>query len=143
MTEIEHPTIRDVFVANVMSDTVQTIPADASAAEAARRLFESGIGSLLVGVDPAPPDGIVTETDFVELVAAARDPVTTTVADCMTSPVVTVSTTTSLAEAAGRIAGEDVKKLPVLAEADSEVAGVITTTDIAKYLPVHEFHPEE
>lgn len=139
----EIPSIRDIFVGSVMSETVQTIPADTSAAEAADRLFESGIGSLLVRNDSAPPDGIITETDFVELAARARDPETTTVGECMSSPVITVSTATSLGEAARRMHEEDIKKLPVVTEAKNRVEGIITTTDIAKYLPVHEFHPEE
>lgn len=143
MTDEEIPTIRDMPVRSAMSETVQSVPADATATEAARHLFDSGIGSLLVGADPAPPDGIITETDFVELAATEQDPAATTVAECMSSPVTTVSATTSLGEAAGRMADEGIKKLPVVDDGTGEVVGVVTTTDIAKYLPVHEFHPEE
>jgi CBS domain-containing protein len=143
MTDDELPSVRDTFVGNVMSETVQTVPADASAAEAAGRLFESDIGSLLVGNGSAPPEGIITETDFVELTARARDPETTTVKRCMSSPVITVSIRTRLAEAARRMNEEKIKKLPVVTEETNRVEGIVTTTDIAKYLPVHEFHPEE
>jgi signal-transduction protein with cAMP-binding, CBS, and nucleotidyltransferase domain len=142
MTGVE-TSIQDVFVSNVMNETIRTVSADAPATDAARRLFEADIGSLLVGADAAPPTGIVTESDFVELVATGRDPATTTVAQCMSSPVVTVSTTRPLAEAAALMADENVKKLPVVAEETDEIAGIITTTDIAKYVPVHEFHPDE
>ncbi len=61
----------------------------------------------------------------------------------MSSPVVTVSTTELLEEAAERMVDENIKKLPVIVEETDDIAGIITTTDIAKYLPVHEFHPEE
>ncbi len=61
--------IQDVFVSNVMEETIETVSADVSATQAARQLFDSDIGSLLVGADSAPPEGIVTESDFVELVA--------------------------------------------------------------------------
>lgn len=143
MSDDEIPSIRDIFIGNVMSETAQTIPADAPAAEAADRLFESGIGSLLVGNGSTPPEGIITETDFVELAARARDPETTTVEECMSSPVITASTETNLEAAARRMSEENIKKLPVVTEEKNRVEGVITTTDIAKYLPVHEFHPEE
>lgn len=135
--------IQDVFVSNVMEETIETVSADASATQAARKLFDSDIGSLLVGADSAPPEGIVTESDFVELVAKEQDPTSTTVDQYMSSPVVTVSTTELLEEAAERMVDENIKKLPVVMEETDNIAGIITTTDIAKYLPVHEFHPKE
>ncbi|WP_295720481.1 CBS domain-containing protein [uncultured Halovibrio sp.] len=85
----------------------------------------------------------VLYTDFVELAARERDPATVTVDDCMSAPVVTVSSTTTLGEAAELMRDENVKKLPVTGADGDGVVGLVTTTDIAKYLPVHEFHPEE
>ena len=135
--------LRDVFVANVMTGSVETITADASAAAAARQLFESDIGSLLVGVESPPPDGIITESDFVELAADGRDPKSTTVAECMSSPVVTVAPDASISEAATKMDEHTVKKLPVVEEQTGTLSGIITTTDMAKYVPVHEFHPDD
>jgi predicted transcriptional regulator len=66
MTDEQILTVRDIPVRNVMSETVREVPAGATATEAARQLFDSGVGSLLVGADPAPPDGIVTETDIAK-----------------------------------------------------------------------------
>lgn len=143
MADEEIPTVRDVCVGNVMTEVVETIPADSTAAAAAERLFESDIGSLLVGADAGPPEGIVTESDFVYLAATERDPTTVTVADCMSSPVITVSTSTTIEDAAELMAEENIKKLPVIEQESGKVAGVITTTDIAKYLPIHEFYPEK
>lgn len=143
MSDAEIPSIRDVRVGNVMTTVVETVAADSTAAEAAKRLFESGIGSLLVGAESGSPDGIITETDFVELAAKARDPATVTVTDCMSTPVTTVRTSSTIGDAAERMAEKSVKKLPVIDDEGRNTVGVVTTTDIAKYLPVHEFHPEE
>ncbi len=134
--------IQDVFVSSVMSQRVESVPPTLPATAAAQRLFDSDIGSLLVDAESGPPAGIVTETDFVELVANERDPATT-VAECMSSPVVTTSPSAKLEAAAEKMADENVKKLPVVQDGPDEIVGIITTTDIAKYLPVHEFHPED
>jgi CBS domain-containing protein len=133
----------DVYVTNVMTTSVATIGTDASAIAAAERLHESDIGSLLVDADPSPPAGIVTESDFVELVATGREPTATTVGECMSAPVVTVAPSASVGAAAETMAEHDVKKLPVLADEGDELLGIVTTTDVATYVPVYEFHPED
>lgn len=133
----------DVFVSNVMTTDVESIDADASASQAARRLTESDIGSLLVGTETPPPAGIITESDFVDLARDERDPASTPVETCMSSPVETIDPTASIETAAGSMSTHDIKKLPVVDTHDDAIVGIITTTDIAKYLPVHEFHPED
>ena len=134
--------LADVFVANVMTEPVETIDPGASAATAARRLIESDIGSVLAGAE-TPPDGILTESDFVRLAAEARDPAATTVEECMSSPVITANPSDSIGDAARTMADRNVKKLPVVEPETERLAGVVTTTDVARYVPVHEFHPEE
>ncbi|WP_379791835.1 cyclic nucleotide-binding/CBS domain-containing protein [Halorubrum rutilum] len=135
--------LADVFVANVMTEPVETIDPGASAATAARRLVESDIGSILAGAESLPPDGILTESDFVALAAEGRDPTTTTVEEWMSSPVITVSPSDSIGAAARTMADRNVKKLPVVEPETAGLVGIVTTTDVARYVPVHEFHPEE
>ncbi|SDJ62387.1 CBS domain-containing protein [Halovenus aranensis] len=142
MTGREIPSVRDVYVGNVMTEGVETIASDRTAADAASRLYESGIGSLLVDGEDGRPDGIITETDFVELAAVGQDPTTPTVADCMSSPVLTASTDETLDDVAELMADRNVKKVPITETRAGTVVGMVTTTDIAKYLPVREFHPE-
>jgi CBS domain-containing protein len=142
MAASDIPSIRDLQVDTVMTDAVAPVSADQTAATAAQRLFESDIGSLLVGADTGPPAGIKTETDYVELAATGRDPATVTVDDCMSAPVTTIPRAATLEEAAELMAANNITKLPGLEETRGGVAGLVTTTDIATYLPVHEFHPE-
>ncbi len=135
--------IPDVFVANVMTKSVATIAADATAQRAADHLSAAEIGSLLVDPWPVPPTGIITESGFVDLVANERDPATTTVAECMSSPVITTTPSTSIGVVADQMADHHIKKLPVIDETEDVLAGIVTTSDIAKYVPIHEFHPAD
>ena len=118
-------------VEDLMNAPVKTISADASIVEAATVLGEHGIGSLVVGEDPVA--GILTEGDIVESVAAERDLATTTVADVMSEPVVTVRPDVSVATAGERMGNNGVKKLPVTQ--GGSVVGIVTTTDLAHHFP--------
>jgi signal-transduction protein with cAMP-binding, CBS, and nucleotidyltransferase domain len=91
------------------------------------------IGSLIVGEDGEPIDGIVTETDVVRAVAREVDPATTTVAELMSTPVVTMRPTETVFAAGERMGRNRVKKLPVTE--GGRPVGIVTTTDLAHVLP--------
>jgi CBS domain-containing protein len=124
----------DTPVSEVMTTPVQTVAPETTIAEAARTLSAAGIGSLVVGEDRI--DGIVTESDIVASVADERDPTQTTVADLMSDPVVTITPDETIRVAGERMGHNGVKKLPV-AE-DGRAVGIITTTDLALYLPRYQ-----
>lgn len=114
-----------------MTSPVETIDPDATIDEAASRLAERHIGSLVVGEDRV--DGIVTETDIVAAVAAGLDPTATLVRDRMSEPVVTIRPDAAVGEAGERMGNNAVKKLPVTR--DGRPLGIVTTTDLAYHLP--------
>ena len=126
-----------------MTTPVETVPADATLAAAARTLDAEGIGSLIVGEDRVR--GIVTESDIVAAVGEELDP-TTPVTEHMTDPVVTVRRGNTIQTAAERMGHNGVKKLPVVEEGSP--VGIITTTDLALHLPdlqvnmAHQAEPE-
>ena len=126
-----------------MTTPVETVPADATLAAAARRLDAEGIGSLIVGEDRVR--GIVTESDVVAAVGEELDP-TTPVTEHMTDPVVTIRRGNTIQTAAERMGHNGVKKLPVVEEGSP--VGIITTTDLALHLPdlqvnmAHQAEPE-
>jgi acyl dehydratase/CBS domain-containing protein len=121
-----------IDVREVMETPVATTSPDASVREAARRLSEAGIGSLVVCRD-GEPVGIVTEADLTQLLADGDDAAATTVADVMSTPLVTVDADADIADAATRMRDERIKRLPVVA--DGEVVGIVTTTDLSNFLP--------
>lgn len=121
----------DTLVEDVMTTPVETVAIETTVAEAATRLSEAGIGSLVVGEERV--DGIVTETDVVRSVAEGRDPTGTTVGDLMSDPVVTIRPTDTVRQAGERMGSNGVKKLPVTE--DGVAVGIVTTTDLAFSLP--------
>lgn len=130
-------------VSEIMSSPVQTVDPDTTIDEVARVFAEEGVGSLVIG--DSPLQGIITEHDVVKSVGEGKDPRETTVRDLMSEPVVTIRPTDTVEEAGNRMGKNGVKKLPVTE--DGEPVGIVTTTDLAHFLPHHRIetarHPEE
>ncbi|WP_136717570.1 CBS domain-containing protein [Halorientalis salina] len=121
-----------VTIREVMNSTVETIPPETPAIEAAALLYTEGIGSLVV-VRDGTPVGMVTESDMVRLLAQERDAEEVTAADCMSAPPITIDVDDSIALAVERFRDHTVKKLPVMD--GEELVGIVTTTDLSYYLP--------
>jgi acyl dehydratase/CBS domain-containing protein len=122
-----------ISVSEVMQSPVETVDQTATAREAARRLDESGIGSLVI-VDGQRPVGIVTDVDLTRLIADGVDPQTTAIESIMSSPVVTVTDNETITDAARAIQEHGIKRLPVVDDA-GDLVGIVTTTDLTSYLP--------
>jgi len=91
----------------------RTVSPDASATAAARTLRDSDVSILVVEDDGI--EGVVTESDFVSMVAETTDPVP--VSEIMSSPPVTASPTTPLSTVAEEMRRHGVERVPVV---DSE-----------------------
>ncbi|MFC6963623.1 CBS domain-containing protein [Halocatena marina] len=124
--------LKQMSLAEAMRTDVETIESDAVLIEVGRRLRKREIGSVVI-VDDGPPVGIVTETDLVEFLVTGGDVETVTAAECMSSPLITIDASSSIIEAATLLREHNIKKLPVLS--DGELDGIVTTTDLASYLP--------
>ncbi len=127
-----------LHVSEVMQTPVRTISPERPVVEAATRLRDEGIGSLVVERD-GECVGIITESDIVAVTAAEGDTRKLTVADVMATALVTVGPDTELSVAADRLRANGIKKLPVVE--DGELVGIVTTTDISRYVP-HVTRPE-
>ncbi|WP_276273079.1 CBS domain-containing protein [Haloarcula litorea] len=119
-------------VRDVMQSPVQTIDRDSPVVAAARRLRDEGIGSLVVTEDGAPV-GIITESDVVAVAAAEGDTRKLTVADVMSTALVTVGPDEEIDAAVERFRAHGIKKLPVVE--DGDLVGMVTTTDVSNYVP--------
>jgi CBS domain-containing protein/acyl dehydratase len=122
-----------ISVSEVMQSPVETVDRTTTAREAATRLDDSGIGSLVI-VDGQRPVGIVTDVDLTRLIADRIDPAQTAVESIMSSPVVTVTADESITAAARIIQEHDIKRLPVVDD-NGDLVGIVTTTDLTNYLP--------
>ncbi len=113
-------------VVDIMRKSVVTIGADSTFSEAARLLQEHGISAVVVLAENAPK-GIVTERDFVTLVANGGNPAAVTVGDRMTTELITVQPKTDLAEAAQLMSDHHVRHLPVLER--GRLVGILSIRD--------------
>jgi CBS domain-containing protein len=123
--------VQDIFVGRLMSTPVTTVTAETSAQRAATRMVEENVGSLVV-LEDGEPAGILTTTDFVDIVACDDD-TGTTVRDHMSTDLVTTSVNEPVASAAETMIDEDLHHLPVVDDR-AGVVGMVTTTDLTAYL---------
>jgi acyl dehydratase/CBS domain-containing protein len=121
-----------LYVRDAMTSPAVIASPATAVASAARQMRDASVGSLVV-VEDDEPVGIVTDGDVVALVAGGADVASTPIRDVMRSPVPTIAADDALETAATSLREADVKRLPVL-EA-GKLVGVLTTTDLAHYLP--------
>ncbi|GAA0513329.1 CBS domain-containing protein [Halorubrum aquaticum] len=122
----------DVPVGRLMSTDLVTVAADATAAEAAERMGETGVNSILVVDESGRLEGLLTGWDFVRLVRENDPHDETLVRECMTTAVVTASRDDSV-DALADLADGEYSHLPVTDD-DGVVVGMLSTTDLTEYL---------
>jgi len=115
-----------------MSTELTTIERGADAADAAKRMRETGVGSILVVEADGTLAGLITATDFVALVRDNDPKDRTPVEAFMTTDVVTVGRDDTVAELAGPTA-HGYTHLPVTDDRGKPV-GMVSTTDLTAYL---------
>jgi acyl dehydratase len=120
-------------VRDVMQTPARTITPGSPIIEAATRLRDGGIGSLVVVGGDGRPVGIITESDIVAVTAAEGDTRALTVEDVMATELVTIEPDADVEAAVERLRAHGIKKLPVVE--DGELVGIVTTTDISRYVP--------
>jgi acyl-CoA synthetase (AMP-forming)/AMP-acid ligase II len=125
------PPTRALAVGDIMSRSVLTTEAGASVAEAAARMHERRVGSIVV-VQGRAPIGILTERDLVRFAAGAADARTATVGDYMTADPDTVEESEEVIDAFRRFAAHGYRHIPVVAQ--GELVGIISMRDLVMKL---------
>lgn len=123
----------DIFVARLMSSGVQSVTPDTLVEDAAQRMLENEIGSLVVVDEDGKLEGILTTTDFVGIVAASDPKAETTVSRYMTTDVITTTAQATIRDVADSMVEHGFHHMPVVDET-AGVIGMITTADLAVYL---------
>src|ERR1700736_6973143 len=100
-------------VRDLMRRDVITVEPGATIAAAARVMRTNGISSVTVA-GPGGQMGILTERDCVNLMAEGVDPADTSVAERMSTGLVTVTSATDVSEAAQLMAEHSIRHLPVV-----------------------------
>lgn len=123
----------DIFVGNLMTTPVKTVSAGTPAKEAASQMLEEGISSVVVVDGENRLEGILTSTDFVAIAAAEGSADAFSVADYMTTDVVTTTANESIESVADQLIEHGIHHVPVVDDREG-VVGMMTTTDLTAYL---------
>lgn len=118
-------------VYEVMSKSIETVKPAVHASEAKARMRQKKIRHLVV-TQGSQLAGIISQRDL----GGSKLPKTLgdwTVADLMTTPVVTVTTRTPIRRAAALMKGRSIGSL-VVTSASGKVAGIVTVSDLLDYL---------
>ena len=123
--------IDDIFVARLMSTDLHTVTPDTLVEAAAATLLDNEISSVLV-VESDRLLGILTSTDFVEIVARSQPKAETTVERYMTTDPVTATAQDPVSAVAATMIERGIHHVPVVD--DGVPIGIITTSDLAAYV---------
>ncbi|PYS78494.1 MAG: CBS domain-containing protein [Acidobacteria bacterium] len=106
---------------------------DTTLQRVAEMMVEHDCGEIPVvdNVASMLPVGVITDRDITcRTVAKGLNPLTLTVADCMTTPCVTVTPDTSLAECCRILEENQIRRVPVV-DAGGTCCGIVALADIA------------
>jgi CBS domain-containing protein len=117
-----------LLVKEVMTRDVRVAGPDSSVREVVATMNKFNIGSIIVVQDDKPV-GVISERDILRrVVEPCRSPETVSARQAMTSPVITVCESASVAEVVKIMAEKRVRKIPVMRK--GKLVGIITYTDI-------------
>ena len=118
-------------VRSVMTATPAFCTADTPLPDVATMMADNDCGLIPVVDTSNVPIGVVTDRDIaVRIVAKGQDAKTSRAADCMTTPVVTVSDDSSLTECCDAMETHQVRRVPVV-DATGRLTGIVSLADIA------------
>ncbi|MFX0062030.1 MAG: cyclic nucleotide-binding/CBS domain-containing protein [Candidatus Hermodarchaeota archaeon] len=118
-------------VKDIMKRNVITLSKDDTARAAAQLIVSKRIGCVIIQDEHKVPLGIVTERDLVSKIVAGNESGNVTLETIMTSPLLMISVTCTLAEASRMMTSNDIKRLPVV-NRKGQLAGIISISDILR-----------
>jgi CBS domain-containing protein len=123
-------------IREIMSNKLQTIEESSSVQDAAKKMREKTISSLVVVNSSNKPIGIITERDIVRKICANdSSSKKTNVKDILSDVLVTTDALSEVGVAADLMIQNKVRHLLVVEEDDiNKPLGIITPTDFAGYL---------
>jgi CBS domain-containing protein len=137
------------IVRDIMRKRLETIEDSASVQDAAKKLKDKEVSSLIVVDIDGKPQGLITERDIVTKVCTS-DTFTSTITSkqIMSVPLITIDSTTTPAVAADMMLQHNVRHLLVIDsdKLDSKnFVGIITPLDFARYeeFPNDEVNKDE
>lgn len=127
-------------VKDIMTPDPACCTPDTTLQRAAEMMVEHDCGEIPVVENAASmkPVGVITDRDITcRTVAKGHNPLTMTVAECMTTPCVTVGPDTSLAECCRVLEENQIRRVPVV-DAAGACCGIVALADIARHAEKRE-----
>ena len=122
-----------MIVKDLMSANVVSIDSEATVKDAASKMAQQEIGSLVV-MEQNKPVGIVTERDLLSRVLAlGRNAEATRVKMVMSKPLICAGPDMDVTEATRFMVAKAIKKLPITQE--GHLIGILTLTDLCAAQP--------
>ncbi|KPJ81821.1 MAG: hypothetical protein AMS19_07750 [Gemmatimonas sp. SG8_23] len=121
-------------VGRICTRVTHTAAGDESVRQAARRMAEHHVGTVVVVDEASRPIGMLTDRDIaVRLVAPALDPNVTTVAEIMSKPIHSVGEETAIESALRGMAGASVRRA-VVTDEKGKLVGILSLDDLLELL---------
>jgi signal-transduction protein with cAMP-binding, CBS, and nucleotidyltransferase domain len=124
----------DTLVEDYMTTTTVTMNFKNSALDVAKRMLAENISSIAITDDEGGIVGILTERDMIKIVANELPPGGISAMSLMSFPTVNVKKNAPIEEAAKIMATKKLRHLIVEDTYSKDVVGIITATDLARYL---------
>ncbi|MDQ3888825.1 MAG: CBS domain-containing protein [Thermoproteota archaeon] len=125
---------RDTLVEDYMTTTTVTMNFKNSVLDVAKRMLAENISSIAITDDEGRIVGILTERDMIKIVANELPPGGISAMSLMSFPTVNVKKDAPIEEAAKIMATRKLRHLIVEDTYGKDVVGIITATDLARYL---------
>jgi CBS domain-containing protein len=121
-------------VGKICQRHVDLAGADDLVEDAADRMLQRCVGTLVVVDKESRPEGIITDRDLaLRVLAAGLEPAGTFVGDVMTTPAKTVTLDTPIEEALSLMRRESVRRLPVV-DREGKLVGLVSLDDVLRLL---------
>jgi signal-transduction protein with cAMP-binding, CBS, and nucleotidyltransferase domain len=126
--------VQDTLVEDYMTLTTVTLNFKKSVLDITKKMLVENISSIAITDDEGEIIGILTERDMIKIIANELPPGVISSMSLMSFPPVKVKKKTPIEEAAKIMGSKKIRHLIVEDTYGKDVVGIITVTDLAKYL---------
>ncbi len=107
-----------------------SIDTDSFVSEAAQKMMDNRIGSIIV-TENGNPKGIITRSDMIKrVIVTHKDPRINTAGSVMSTPLITIDADTSILEVMRYLRDKDVNQ--VLVKKDGNLVGIVSEGDLVR-----------
>lgn len=126
--------VKNSLVEDYMNATTVTMHFKSNVLDIAKRMYPQSISSIPITDDEGEIVGILTERDMIKVIANELPPRGVSAMNLMSFPAVKIKKNAPIEEAARIMGAKKLRHLIVEDTYGTRTVGIITTTDLARYL---------